>query len=110
MSQDIVTSLRALKLYGMASNWPELIAHCRHAALEPEQLMRQMLDAEKADRVVRSIAYQMNGAHFPAHRDLAGFDFSASVVDETLVRMLHDMEFTQTAQNVVLIGGPEHAT
>ncbi|OYU95348.1 MAG: ATP-binding protein, partial [Burkholderiales bacterium PBB5] len=55
MSTEIVTRLKALKLYGMASNWPELVAHCRHAALEPEQLIEQLLDAEGAERNVRSI-------------------------------------------------------
>jgi DNA replication protein DnaC len=106
MSQDIITSLKDLRLYGMAASWPELVSYSRHAALEPEAFMRQMLEAERADRGVRSIAYQMQSAHFPAHRDLAGFDFGASPVDEALIRRLHSTEFTETAQNVVLIGGP----
>ena len=106
MSTEIVTRLKALKLHGMASNWPELVAHCRHAALEPEQLIEQLLDAEGAERNVRSIAYQMTAARFPAHRDLASFDFEASAVDETLVRKLHTAQFTEAAHNVVLIGGP----
>jgi DNA replication protein DnaC len=106
MSTDIVARLKALKLHGMAANWPELLAHCRHAALEPEALVRQLLDAEGAERTVRSIAYQMHVARFPAHRDLAGFDFGASAVDEALVRQLHTTAFTDSAQNVVFIGGP----
>jgi DNA replication protein DnaC len=106
MSAEIVTRLRALKLHGMAANWPELVARCRHAALEPEQLVEQLLDAEGAERNVRSIAYQMSAARFPAHRDLAGFDFGASAVDEALVRKLHTTAFTEAAHNVVFIGGP----
>jgi hypothetical protein len=42
---------------------------------------------------VRSIAYQMTAARFPAHRDLAGFDFAQSKADEALVRRLHAGEF-----------------
>jgi DNA replication protein DnaC len=106
MSADIAARLKALKLHGMASNWPELVAHCRHAALEPEQLVEQLLNAEAADRNVRSIAYQMSAARFPAHRDLAGFDFASGAVDETLVRQLHTTQFTEAAHNVVFIGGP----
>lgn len=45
-------------------------------------------------------------ARFPAHRDLAGFDFAASSVDEALVRQLHGTACTEAAHNVVLIGGP----
>ena len=40
------------------------------------------------------------------HRDLAGFDFEGAKVDEKLVRQLGTLEFTDTAQNAVLIGGP----
>jgi len=106
MSADIVARLKALKLHGMAANWPELLAHCRHAALEPERLVEQLLDAEGAERNVRSIAYQMSAARFPAHRDLAGFEFDASAVDEALMRRLHTTQFTEAAHNVVFIGGP----
>jgi len=106
MSTEIVTRLKALKLHGMAANWPELLAHCRHAALEPEALVDQLLKAEGAERQVRSIGYQMKAARFPAHRDLAGFEFGNSTVDEALVRKLHSTAFTETAHNVVFIGGP----
>ncbi|MCU7370721.1 IS21-like element helper ATPase IstB [Paucibacter sp. O1-1] len=108
MSTEIVTRLKALKLHGMAANWPELLAHCRHAALEPEALVDQLLKAEGAERQVRSIGYQMKAARFPAHRDLAGFEFEFgnSTVDEALVRKLHSTAFTETAHNVVFIGGP----
>jgi len=106
MSTEIVTRFKALKLHGMAANWPELLAHCRHAALEPEALVDQLLQAEGAGRQVRSIGYQMKAARFPAHRDLAGFEFGNSAVDEVLVRKLHSTAFTETAHNVVFIGGP----
>lgn len=106
MSTEIVTRLKALKLHGMAANWPELLAHCRHAALEPEALVDQLLQAEGAERQVRSIGYQMKAARFPAHRDLAGYEFGNSAVDEALMRKLHSTAFTETAHNVVFIGGP----
>ncbi len=40
------------------------------------------------------------------HRDLAGFDFTASCADARLIRDLASLDFTDSAQNVVLIGGP----
>jgi DNA replication protein DnaC len=55
---------------------------------------------------MRSVSYQMNAAKFPVHRDLAGFDFDSSNVDQHLVRELVTLSFTDTAQNAVLIGGP----
>ncbi len=47
----------------------------------------------------------MKAARFPAHKDLSGFDFAASEVNETLVRQPHRCEFLDAAENVVLTGG-----
>ncbi len=55
---------------------------------------------------MRSMNYQMKAAKFPAYRDLAGFDFNQSAVDETLARALHRCEFLEDAHNIVLIGEP----
>jgi DNA replication protein DnaC len=52
---------------------------------------------------MRSVSHQMNMAKFPMHRDLTGFDFSA---DQRLINELTTLDFTDTLQNVVLIGGP----
>ena len=57
-----------------------------------------------------SVSHQMKAAKFPLHRDLAGFDFGSSKVDEDRVGRLATLEFSDTAQNVVLIGGPGHTT
>jgi hypothetical protein len=55
---------------------------------------------------MRSVSYQMSAARFPAHRDLAGFDFEASKVDRRLIDQLADLSFTEAAHNAVFIGGP----
>ena len=106
MSVELIARLKSLKLHGMASSWPELAARARHNEFDPEQWMLELIAAETAERDVRSIAYQMTAARFPAHRDLAGFDFTQSKADEALVRRLHAGAFMEAAQNVVLIGGP----
>lgn len=69
-------------------------------------LLEHLLQQKQADRAVRSVNHQMNMAKLPMHRDLAGFDFSASSADARLVRDLANLELTDTAQNVVFIGGP----
>lgn len=55
---------------------------------------------------MRSIQYQMKVARFPAYRDLSGFDFSQSEVNEALIGALHRCEFMQEAHSVVFVGGP----
>lgn len=76
MPNNIAAQLKGLKLHGTASTRPELLAQSRHTDFEPEHFMKQLLMAESAERQVRSIAYQMTAARFPAHRDLNGFDFA----------------------------------
>ena len=43
---------------------------------------QELLKAETADREVRSMAYQLKAARFPNYRDLAGFDFASSEVND----------------------------
>lgn len=106
MSHEIISRLKALKLHGMAQSWSELTAQTRLAEFDPERFMTQLLKSETADREVRSIAYQMTVARFPAHRDFNGFDFAESNVDESLVRQLQSLSFLDAAHNLVFIGGP----
>ena len=94
------------QLHGMAANYPEVAAQARHTEFTPEAFLTQLLKAETAEREVRSIAYQIKTARFPAYKDLAGFDFASSEVNEALVRQLHRGDFMDGAHNVVLIGGP----
>ena len=72
MSVEIVADLKQLKLNGMATCYPELVAKSRHMEFEPDTFVKQLIEAETAERTVRSIAYQMGAARFPTHRDLAG--------------------------------------
>ena len=106
MSSQIITSLKQLKLHGMAASFAEVAAQARHTEFDPERFMHQLIQSESADRAVRSTAYQMGAARFPAHRDLVGFEFANASVDEPLVRNLHQCEFTSAGHNAVLIGGP----
>jgi len=107
MSTDaMATSLKALKLFGMAQAAEELAAQGSPAYQQAAPLLDSLIKAEVAEREVRSVNYQMKAARFPAYRDLAGFTFAESVVNEALIRSLHRCEFLAEAHNVVLIGGP----
>ena len=57
MSQEIIGALKALKLHGMAANYPEVAAQARHTDFSPEAFLSQLLRAEQAERSVRSMAY-----------------------------------------------------
>ena len=105
----IVIMLRSLKMYGMAQAVTDLIEQGAPAFEAAIPILSQLLKAELAEREVRSIAYHMKSARFPAYKDISGFDFAASEINEATVRTLHRCEFMDGAQNVVLIGGPDPA-
>lgn len=105
-SEAMVMTLKALKLFGMAQAVEELAIQGSPADQQAEAILANLLKAEMAEREVRSVNYQMKIARFPAYRDLSGFDFSQSVVNEALVRQLHRGDFMAGAHNIVLIGGP----
>ena len=104
--EAMVTSLKSLKLFGMAQAVDELAQQGAPAYQAAQNVLGDLLKAEMAEREVRSVAYQMKAARFPTYRDLAGFDFSQSPVNEALVRQLHRCEFLEQAYNIVLVGGP----
>jgi DNA replication protein DnaC len=95
-----------MKLYGMAGAINELAEQGAPAFKQSGELLDKLVKAEVAEREVRSVNYQMNVAKFPAHKDLAGFDFAESSVAEGQIRALHRCEFLNEAENIVLVGGP----
>jgi DNA replication protein DnaC len=105
-SAAVVVMLRGLKMYGMAQAVADLIDQGSPAFENAVPILAQLLKAELAEREVRSIAYQIKAARFPAYKDLTGFDFASSEINEALVRQLHRCDFTDNAHNLVLIGGP----
>ena len=105
-SAAIVIMLRELKMHGMAHAVAELAEQGSPAFEAAQPMLSQLLKAETAEREVRSTAYQLKAARFPVYRDLNGFEFASSEVNEALVKQLHRCEFIEDAHNVVLVGGP----
>ena len=105
--RELVAELKQLRLHGMAQAWSELLEQGKSAGTDSARwLLEHLLQAEGADRAMRSVSYQMHAAKFPVHRDLAGFDFAVSPVDRDLVIRLAEGAFTDAAHNAVLVGGP----
>jgi DNA replication protein DnaC len=103
---DVTTELKELRLHGMAGAWTDLMAQGTATMSSSMWLIEHLLQAEITDRAMRSVSHQMHMARFPVHRDLAGFDFTASSADQHLIKELATLSFTDTAQNAVFIGGP----
>lgn len=105
MRAELIAQLNALRLYGMAQALADLVAYPAEQPPLPELWVQPLLDAERADRQARTLQYQLKTARFPLHRDLASFDFQESPVPEPRVRSLSSAQFTDTAQNLIFVGG-----
>ena len=103
---EVIADLKMLKLRGMAQAYGELLEQGGTAAMQTlHWLIEHLLQAEHTYHALRTIAYQMRTARFPIHRDLASFDFAGAKVDEAIINLLATLAFTDTAHNVVLVGG-----
>jgi hypothetical protein len=67
----IVIMLRSLKMYGMAQAVGELTEQGLPVVEAAVPILSQLLKAATAEREVRSIAYQIKSARFPAYKDTA---------------------------------------
>jgi DNA replication protein DnaC len=110
MRRVISTELKELRLHGMCQAWDGLTTHegkPNDVGIQTSRwLIEYLLQAEHEQRAFASVRHQMKAAKFPLHRDLVGFDFEGAKVGKKLVNQLSTLDFTDTAQNVVLIGGP----
>ena len=86
--RDLMAELKELRLHGMATALAELTAQGESNTASSKWLLEHLQEQEHTDRAMRSVSHQMNMAKLPMHRELAS------------------LAFTDTAQNVVLIGGP----
>ena len=108
MSIDRLAQLKSLHLYGMATAWTELLAEGARRPMQPEAWLDRLIDAEQADRQVRSLRYQMKAARFPIHRDLTGIDWAETPLPQAQIEQLATTAFMESAHNLILVGGTGH--
>ena len=102
---NIIEALHSLKLQGMVDAFIELSQQAGFSQMTKEVLLEELTRAERSDRKIRSINYQMGIAKFPIPRNLDGFDFTKSEVKEEQIRVLYEGHFIDTRRNIVLVGG-----
>jgi DNA replication protein DnaC len=105
MTNDLISQLKALHLYGMAAALQELLAERPRTTADPLAWIRRLIEAEQVERQVRSLRYQLRVARFPIHRELDHFQWEESEVKRELIEPLANGEFTKEANNLILVGG-----
>ena len=102
---EILTTMSALKLYGMKAAFDEIIATAVKRQHEPIRIVGDLLTAEITEKQARSIRYQITIAKLPLAKDIDEFTFDNTPINETLVRDLAGGNFLAHQRNVVLVGG-----
>ena len=102
---DVLAMMGELKLFGMRNAYDELLAAALKRQHEPQRFAGELLKAEISEKQARSIRYQLTIAKLPLAKDVDGFAFRDTPVNEALVHDLADGGFIAQQRNVVLVGG-----
>jgi DNA replication protein DnaC len=102
---DVLELMTQLKLYGMRAAYDEVMSTGIKRRHEPARILGDLLAAEIAEKQARSIKYQLTIAKLPLAKDLDGFAFAGTPINESLVRDLATGAFLATQRNAVLVGG-----
>ena len=102
---EILELMAKLKLYGMRAAYDEVMTTGIKRRHEPPRILGDLLAAEIAEKQARSIKYQLTIAKLPLAKDIDGFDFTGTPINEALVRDLAGGAFLAEQRNAVLVGG-----
>jgi len=105
LRERLMEAIDTLGLYGMKATFDEILASGIKCRATPDRIICDLLEAELAERQVRSIRYRMGLAKFPVDKDLDRFDFTATPVNEMQVRNLYAGHFLADHTNVIMVGG-----
>ena len=105
LRERLLEAITTLGLYGMKATFDEILASGIKSRATPDRIICDLLEAELAERQVRSIRYRMGLAKFPTSKDLDHFDFTATPVNEMQVRNLHGGHLLADHTNVIMVGG-----
>lgn len=103
--REILDMMGQLNLAGMRAAYDEVMEEGVRRKQPIPSVVGALLRAQIAAAHARSIAYQLGMAKFPMAKALAQFDFSASPVNEGLVRERHEGGFLDQQRNLVIVGG-----
>jgi DNA replication protein DnaC len=97
---EVLDLMGQLKLFGMKNAYDEILATALKRQHEPQRFAGDLLKAEISEKQARSIKYQLTIA-----KDVDGFEFKGTPINESLVRDLAGGGFIAQQRNVVLVGG-----
>jgi DNA replication protein DnaC len=104
LAADLNASLKRLKMAAMRRLGPELLVTARTQRWNPEEFLRNLVEAEIAARDASNARSRRRQAGFPVTKTLAEYDLTVSSVPTATFDYLGSLEWIQAAENVCLIG------
>jgi len=105
LRNDVLEIMETLKLRGMTAVYDEVLSNGRKRRSTTEKILYELLEAEAAERHLRSIRYRMGQARFPVMKALDTFNFGEAAVDEQQIRSLYEGDFLENHSNLIFVGG-----
>lgn len=102
---EVLEMMSVLKLAGMRGAYDEVLSVGLKRQHTHERIIGSLLEAEIAEKRVRSIRYQLGIAKLPLAKEITDFAFEDTPINEPLVRELAGGAFLETQRNAVFIGG-----
>ena len=89
----------------MRNAYDEIISIAQKHNDSFETIIKNLLEAEYAQREARKLAYRLGNAHFPFSKEINDFDFKSSPVNRDIIEDLSCGDFTKTKDNIIFVGG-----
>jgi DNA replication protein DnaC len=89
---EILTTMSALKLYGMKNAYDEIIATAIKREHQPIRIVSDLLTSEIAEKQARSIKYQMSIAKLPLAKDIEDFTFEGTGINVSAKAIPSDLK------------------
>src|SRR5665647_772974 len=102
---EMIAAMGSLGLKGMAGAFDEAVTTGLQRKRTTMEILTDLLRAEATHRHTASIRYRMTAAKLPVAKDIDGFVFDGTPINEGLVRSLHAGSFLPAQRNIVLVGG-----
>jgi hypothetical protein len=83
---EVLDLMGELRLFGMKNAYDEILATALKRQHEPQRFAGDLLKAEISEKQARSIKYQLTIAKLPLAKDIDGFEFKATPINENECR------------------------
>lgn len=106
MSQNVtINQMNAMKLFGMAQAYRNLLESAQQQDLHPDELASLLVQAEWEDRQNQKITRLYTSAKFRYRTSVEEIDFTVNRgLDKALMLRLSDMSFIKRKENLLITG------